>query len=105
MYDWIIRSKDLAETLSYWATAGGIFIAVVAGGKLRKHRQLTARELPLLKQEAAGEFKVTIPAPSNFIITSYKPGITDIVYRTREDFLADLVEIIRDEICSEQAYG
>lgn len=31
MVEAIIQSKDLAEALSYWATTGGIMIAVVAG--------------------------------------------------------------------------
>src|SRR5262249_4049927 len=55
-------------------------------------------ELPILKRNVPGPFKVTIPAPSNFLIASYKKGVTDKFYPTRADFLADLVEIIRSEI-------
>src|SRR3989475_8824220 len=72
--------------------------ALAAGAKLKKLRQLTAYELPFLKRKAPGPFKVTIPAPSNFLVASYKEGITDNFYSTRADFLADLVEIVRSEV-------
>src|SRR5215472_13754885 len=51
--------------------------ANAVGGKLRKTRKLTAHELPLLKAWAGGPFKITVPAPSNFLVPSYKPGLTD----------------------------
>lgn len=31
MYNTIAQSKDVAEALSYWATAGGILVTIVAG--------------------------------------------------------------------------
>ena len=72
--------------------------ALAAGARLRKLRQLTANELPFLKEKAQSPFKVTLPAPSNFLIASYKKGVTDKFYPTRSDFMSDLVEIVRDEI-------
>ena len=51
--------------------------AMVAGAKLHKIRKLTAHEASFLKKNAEGSFKVTVPAPSNFVVTSYKAGITD----------------------------
>lgn len=68
------------------------------GEKLRKIRKLTAHELSLLAKSAPGPFKVTLPAPSNFVISSYKAGVTDRVYRTHADLLRDVVEIVRDEV-------
>jgi methionine synthase II (cobalamin-independent) len=68
------------------------------GAKLRKVRKLTEHELPLLKKSAPGPFKITLPAPSNFVVSSYKPGVTDSVYRRHTDLLRDLVEIVRDEV-------
>lgn len=70
----------------------------VAEGKLRKTRMLTAFETPFLKQRADGPFKVTLPAPSNFMFASFKPGVTDRVYANRAALLNDLVSIIRDEV-------
>jgi 5-methyltetrahydropteroyltriglutamate--homocysteine methyltransferase len=73
-------------------------IAFAAGGKLRKHRHLSAHELPFLKSNAGGPFKVTVPAPSNFLVSSYKDGVTDRFYPDRVDFLSDLVDIVRDDL-------
>jgi 5-methyltetrahydropteroyltriglutamate--homocysteine methyltransferase len=72
--------------------------AQAVGAKLRKLRKLTADELPFLKKNAAGPFKVTVPAPSNFLVASYKPGLTDSFYPTHADLLHDLVDIVRDEV-------
>ena len=72
--------------------------ALAAGTKLKKIRKLTAHELPFAKRHAQGPFKVTVPAPSNFLVASYKAGVTDEFYPTSDDFLNDLVQIIRDEI-------
>src|SRR6204780_5265052 len=71
--------------------------AQAAGARLRKVRKLTGHELPLLKQAAGGPFKITVPAPSNFVLASYKPGGTDPFYPPHADLLRDLVDIVRDE--------
>jgi 5-methyltetrahydropteroyltriglutamate--homocysteine methyltransferase len=86
--------------LEWKGPGGGVegSTAFVAGAKLRKTRKLTAEELPFLKRTARGPFKITLPAPSNFLIASYKPGVTDAVYKTRPELLADLVQITRDEV-------
>jgi 5-methyltetrahydropteroyltriglutamate--homocysteine methyltransferase len=92
-----VREKVMLE----WKGPGGgeeASTANAAGGKLRKTRKLTAHELPFLKQNAAAPFKITLPAPSNFIVASYKPGVTDRFYPTPADLLQDIVEIIRDEV-------
>jgi 5-methyltetrahydropteroyltriglutamate--homocysteine methyltransferase len=72
--------------------------ANVVGAKLRKARKMTGHEFPFVKKIAAGPLKVTLPAPSNFMVASYKKGITDKFYPTHADLLEDLVEIVRDEI-------
>jgi 5-methyltetrahydropteroyltriglutamate--homocysteine methyltransferase len=72
--------------------------ANAVGGKLRKSRMLTAHELPLLQAAAPGRFKITLPAPSNFVVSSYKAGLTERFYSTHAALLSDLVEIVRDEI-------
>jgi len=59
---------------------------------------LTAHEVPLLKTLGASPFKITLPAPSNFVPTGFKPGVTDRHYRDRDALLADLVAIIQDEV-------
>src|ERR1039457_927414 len=72
--------------------------ANAVGAKLRKQRKLTANEIPLLQAAAPGPFKVTVPAPSNFVVSSYKAGLTERFYPTHAALLKDLVEIVRDEI-------
>jgi 5-methyltetrahydropteroyltriglutamate--homocysteine methyltransferase len=72
--------------------------ALAVGARLHKARKLTAHETPFLKREAKGPFKVTVPAPSNFLVSSYKPGLTDLHYPTQQALLDDLVEILRDEV-------
>ena len=81
--------------------------ARIVGAKLRKRHMLTADEIPLLTSLAtpgsarAGftvPFKVTLPAPSNFVATGFKTGVTDRVYEDRGALLADLVAVVRDEI-------
>src|SRR6188508_329500 len=44
--------------------------APAVGAKLRKVRKLTGEEVPFLKANAPGPFKITLPAPSNFMLTS-----------------------------------
>jgi len=87
-------------TLEWKGPGGGAEAssAQAAGAKLKKVRKLTGHELPLLKRAAKGPFKITLPAPSNFVLASYKPGVTDAVYATHADLLRDLVAIVRDEV-------
>jgi 5-methyltetrahydropteroyltriglutamate--homocysteine methyltransferase len=95
--DGFVRQKVMLD----WKGPGGGLEASSAnavGAKLRKARKLTGHELPLLQTLAAGEFKITLPAPSNFMLASYKPGLTDPYYPTHADLLRDLVEIVRDDI-------
>jgi len=72
--------------------------ALAAGAKLRKLRKMTGHEVPFLKKNARGPFKVTLPAPSNFMLASFKKGVTDKFYATHADLLNDLVEIVRDDV-------
>jgi 5-methyltetrahydropteroyltriglutamate--homocysteine methyltransferase len=91
-----VRDKVMLD----WKGPGGGAEASTAnavGGKLRKVRQLTAHELPLLTKSAI-PFKITLPAPSNFLVASYKRGVTDRFYPTHSDLLRDLVAIVRDEV-------
>jgi len=72
--------------------------AKAVGAKLFKVRKLTGGEVPFLKQHAQMPYKITLPAPSNFVGVSYKPGLSEAVYATQSDLLRDLVRIVRDEV-------
>ena len=95
--DGFVRQKVMLD----WKGPGGgqeASTANAVGAKLRKARKLTGDELPLLQSVAAGDFKITLPAPSNFMLASYKPGLTDAFYPTHADLLHDLVGIVRDDV-------
>ncbi len=72
--------------------------AQAVGAKLRKVRKMTGHEVPFLKKNAPGPFKVTLPSPANFMVSSYKRGVSDRFYPSHAELLRDLVEIVRDEI-------
>jgi 5-methyltetrahydropteroyltriglutamate--homocysteine methyltransferase len=84
-----------------WKGPGGgqeASTANAVGAKLRKMRKLTGHELPFLQSAAPGQFKITLPAPSNFMVASYKPGLTDQFYPSHSDLLRDLVKVVGDEV-------
>ena len=93
--------------LEWKGPGGGVegSTAHAAGAKLRKLRKMTGYEVPFLKKNARAPFKVTLPAPSNFMLASYKTGITDKFYPTHADLLKDLVEIVRDDVAWLAAEG
>jgi 5-methyltetrahydropteroyltriglutamate--homocysteine methyltransferase len=72
--------------------------AKIAAQKLRQVRRLTAHDVAFLQQHAAGPFKITMPSPVTIASSSYKAGVTDNAYPTREQFLDDLVTIIKGEL-------
>jgi 5-methyltetrahydropteroyltriglutamate--homocysteine methyltransferase len=86
--------------LEWKGPGGGIegSTANAVGAKLRKVRKMTGHEAPFLKKFAQGPFKVTLPAPSNFMLASYKAGITEKFYPAHGDLLKDLAEIVRDDV-------
>jgi 5-methyltetrahydropteroyltriglutamate--homocysteine methyltransferase len=70
----------------------------VVAARLSPRRRLTGDQTSFLKQHAAGPIKMTVPAPSNFWVISWKAGLTDRVYASRSAMLADFVKVIRHEI-------
>jgi 5-methyltetrahydropteroyltriglutamate--homocysteine methyltransferase len=104
---WLTDMADAVEgfvqqrVMLAWKGPGGgqeASTANAVGAKLHKARKLTGREFPLLQLLAPAQFKITLPAPSNFMLASYKPGLTDAFYPTQADLLRDLVEIVRDDV-------
>ncbi|HEY2845250.1 MAG TPA: cobalamin-independent methionine synthase II family protein, partial [Bryobacteraceae bacterium] len=92
-----VRSRVVLD----WKGPGGgpeVSSANAVGAKLRKTRQLTEHEVPFLHQKPKRAIKVTLPAPSNFVVCSYRPGMTEEFYATRSDLLRDVTAILRDEV-------
>jgi 5-methyltetrahydropteroyltriglutamate--homocysteine methyltransferase len=107
-YSWLTGMADAVDgflsdsVMLEWHGPGGgreQTTAKIVGGRLHKREMLTAHEVPFLKSlGGATPFKVTIPAPSNFVPTGFKPGVTDRFYKDRDALLAALVAVVRDEI-------
>jgi 5-methyltetrahydropteroyltriglutamate--homocysteine methyltransferase len=104
---WLTEMADAVDgfeadslLLEWHGPGGGVekTTAKIVGNRLRKRRMLTEHELPLLKVIGAVPFKITLPAPSNFVPTGFKPGVTDRHYKDRGELLGDLVAIVRDEV-------
>jgi 5-methyltetrahydropteroyltriglutamate--homocysteine methyltransferase len=104
---WLTDMADAVEgfvadsvTLEWKGPGGGAekTTAKVVGGRLRKRRMLTAHEAPFMASLGAKPYKVTLPAPSNFVPTGFKRGVTDAHYATRDALLADLVAAVRGDV-------
>jgi 5-methyltetrahydropteroyltriglutamate--homocysteine methyltransferase len=65
-------------------------------GKLRRRRSLCAEEFAYARGRTHRVLKVTLPSPSLFA-NFWDPERAPPDYRTLEDFLADVAEIIREE--------
>lgn len=71
----------------------------VVGSKLKLRRRLTGDQAEFVKKRAGDQpFKITIPSPSGFMISSYRRGLSDSAYPTAADMLHDLSAIVRDEV-------
>ncbi len=65
-------------------------------GKLRRKRHLSAEEFVYLRARTTRVAKVTLPSPGLFV-NFWAPGQTE-AYPTLETFLADVADILRDEV-------
>src|SRR5262245_22963495 len=112
-YSWLTGMADAVDgfipdsVMLEWHGPGGgpeKTTAKIVGATLHKRQMLSAEEVPFMTSLAMsqpglpGPFKITLPAPSNFVPTGFKPGVTDRFYKDREALLADLVAIVRDDI-------
>lgn len=70
----------------------------VIGERLRQKRRLTEHEVAFLRQHASGPIKMTMPAATYVVTRGYKPGVTDTVYASRDEVLADAAGIINAEL-------
>ena len=77
----------------------------VVGGRLAPRERLTSAQTAFLKEHAPGRVKMTLPAPSNFWVVSWKAGVSDQAYGSRSEMLADVVRILRDEVAALVADG
>src|SRR5260370_19981259 len=70
-------------------------LAVVA--PLRKRRNLAAEEFTFLRACTSRQMKVTLPSPTLFA-NLWSPERSAAAYSTLDAFMADVVQILRDEL-------
>jgi 5-methyltetrahydropteroyltriglutamate--homocysteine methyltransferase len=70
----------------------------VVGARLKPQRRLTQHESRFVLQHAGRPAKVTLPAPSNFYVTGWRPGVTESAYGSRSEMLQDIIRIVRAEV-------
>src|SRR5712692_1844574 len=106
---WITDMADTVEgfvpqsrTIEWHTPAGEVAAEAsssnVVGGRLRPLNRLTGDQAAFLKQHAAGPIKMTLPAPSNFWVVSWKEGVSTQAYASRSEMLHDVTQIVRKEV-------
>jgi 5-methyltetrahydropteroyltriglutamate--homocysteine methyltransferase len=66
-------------------------------GKLRRKRHLSAEEFTYLRARTTRTPKITLPSPSLWV-NFWDPGRSAAAYPTVDHFLADVVEVLREEV-------
>jgi 5-methyltetrahydropteroyltriglutamate--homocysteine methyltransferase len=79
------------------AAAATVDFRAVIGARLRARGRIYGTDSAFLKQHAPGPFKITLTSPT-WYLRQYQPGVSDKVYPSPQDALADLIEITRDEV-------
>ncbi|MGH2403523.1 MAG: cobalamin-independent methionine synthase II family protein [bacterium] len=84
-----------------WFTLDGRIVhdPVTVGlvGKIRRRRHLSAEEFTYLRSRTTRPTKVTIPSPTMFAYY-WMPGVSDAAYPSTEAYLADVTDILREEV-------
>ncbi len=83
------------ERVGNWSKARPQKLGVV--GKLKRKRHLSAEEFTYLRGRTSRVPKITLPSPSlwaNF----WSPNLSGHIYPNLDSFLADVVDILRDEV-------
>lgn len=74
--------------------------SLVAGQRLRQVRRFTETEATFLKEHAPGPWKITMPGPLSAGGQFFRPGVTDRVYRDRQELAQDIAGMLRNEIAA-----
>jgi 5-methyltetrahydropteroyltriglutamate--homocysteine methyltransferase len=73
-------------------------------GKIRRKRHLSAEEFTYLRARTTRPTKVTIPSPTMFAYY-WVPGVSDGAYSSPQAYLADVTDILRDEVAELRRLG
>jgi 5-methyltetrahydropteroyltriglutamate--homocysteine methyltransferase len=77
----------------------------IVTGKLKQKRGLTEHEVPFLKSNAHGAYKMTLPSATQFPAIAWKKGASTDAYPSPSDLLHDITGIITREMASLAAAG
>lgn len=66
-------------------------------GKIRRKRHLSSEEFSYLRGRASRPVKVTLPSPSMYAFY-WTPGVSEAAYPSLEAYLADVADILHDEV-------
>jgi 5-methyltetrahydropteroyltriglutamate--homocysteine methyltransferase len=91
---WQGRGADLAHEMMREVGS----TEYVVGENVTRVRRLTGHETGFLKQHAPGPWKTTMPGILTRASGWYKPGVTDKVYPTQSELVADLVKVVQAEV-------
>src|SRR5207249_1234326 len=72
----------------------------VAAAKIRQVRRLTDQESAFLKKHAPGPWKITMPGAMSAAGQLWQPGVTDQHYSNRQEFVAQIIEILKREMAA-----
>ncbi|MGQ0550463.1 MAG: hypothetical protein ACT4PY_12440 [Armatimonadota bacterium] len=84
------------------AETGTLTFAVT--GKIRRKRHLSTEEFAYLRGKTARPTKITLPSPTMFCFY-WVPGRSEAAYPSAEAFLADVTDILRDEVAEQVRLG
>jgi 5-methyltetrahydropteroyltriglutamate--homocysteine methyltransferase len=80
-------------------------VAGVVNKKLRQARPLTGHELPFLKAQSTVAIKMTLPSATQFPAISFKPGVTDKIYKDHSVLLWEIVGIMKSDLAKLSSDG
>lgn len=96
-----VEGFEPASVMLEWHGPGGgaePSTSHIVGSKLRQKHRLTEHEASFLQEHAPGPWKMTMPAPSVFQLSSFQAGTTDKAYPTRWDLLQEISGIVKREV-------
>jgi 5-methyltetrahydropteroyltriglutamate--homocysteine methyltransferase len=70
----------------------------VATSRLRQARRITGEEASFLKAHSPGPWKMTMPGAASATGQLWKAGVSDAVYPSRSDLIADVVGMLQREV-------
>jgi 5-methyltetrahydropteroyltriglutamate--homocysteine methyltransferase len=77
----------------------------VCVGKLRRKKSLAADEYAFLRRHTSRPIKVPLPGPYLLTRAMWVKELTRAVYPTKEDLGADVVAVLREEVCALRDLG